>query len=449
MNQNRVYQNSKDLLIELFNHGIANVQPKNILKNFLKVSGQKIEITENNNKKVYKKIKRIVPICVGKASVDMANTSKSILRDFQNEISEGIIVVNKENFKQVNGFKCFCSSHPIPDDSGLLASKFIEDKLQSLGENDLILFFLSGGGSALLPYPAGNINLEEKIEVNKFLINSGANIREINTVRKHLSKIKGGNLLKMTYPAKVHSFILSDVIGDDLSSISSGPTAPDETSFEDVKDILIKYNIWKKLPSSITSHINNGLENKNLETPDKTSNLFKTVNNTLIGSNYLCLRSIEKYCQAKNIESNLWKYNLEGDVNFIAKELVNSIKKIKISKPTIFISGGETTVKLKGSGIGGRNQELALHFIKYAESLFPNMKYSFLSIGTDGRDGPTDAAGAIVDNTSIEKIKNKEINLEKELNNNNSYEVLKKIDSLVIIEGTNTNVADLQLLMIN
>ena len=449
MDSDRVKDSEDILLMELFNHGISNVQPRHILKKFIKINKKEIVVNDYKSKKTYENFNRVIPVCVGKASVDMGETILSILKNFENEISEGIIVVNKENFSEVKGFKCFCSGHPIPNKNGLLASKFLEKKLGFLTERDLVLFFLSGGGSALLPYPTSNIKLSEKVSLNHHLLNSGANIKEINTVRKHLSKIKGGNFLRMSFPAKVHSFILSDVIGNDLSSISSGPTVPDETTFKDVKRILKKYNLWNHLSLSIKSYIELGLADPTLETPGKKDNIFLNSQNTLIGSNGSCLNSIALLCKSRNIASNIWKKDIEGDVKSLAKDFVIDLKKNNYNKPIILISGGETTVKIKGKGKGGRNQEFALHFIKNAKKFIPNLKFTMLSAGTDGRDGPTNAAGAIVNHKSMDLIKNKNIDLEKELNNNNSYEVLKKINSLVIIEGTNTNVADLQILMIN
>ena len=327
MSLHRVENSSENLLMDLFNHGVSNVQPRNILKKFIKVYKTKIIVSSNSYSKTYNNFKNILPICVGKASVDMGITALSLLKNFKNEISEGVIVVNKENYKKVKGFKCFSSGHPVPDKNGLLASLHIEKKLHSLSEKDLVLFFLSGGGSALLPYPSANIKIEQKVHLNRKLLNSGADIKEINTVRKHLSKIKGGNLLKMSFPAKVHSFILSDVIGDDLSSISSGPTVPDETSFNDVKKILRKYNLWNDIHESIKAHIELGIFDKSLETPDKKNKVFLNAENTLIGSNNLCLNSIDSLCKKKNINSKIWKTNIEGDVQVIAENFVRDLKK--------------------------------------------------------------------------------------------------------------------------
>jgi len=448
-NSKRVSQDLSQVLLELFKHGISNVQPKNILKNFLKIKDGEVIIYDEPEIITYSAIKKIIPICIGKASVDMAKTVKSIFRNLKCKISEGIIVVNKENYEEVLGFKCFISGHPIPDKNGLMASKFIEKILSTSKKDDLVLVFLSGGGSALLTYPVENINLTEKIKLNKFLLESGADIKEINTVRKHLSKIKGGNFLKMSSPSKVHCLILSDVVGDDLSSIASGPTVPDKTSFEDVEKILKKYKIWKELPFSIRKYIERGLNDKELETPGVKNHLFSNVKNTLIGSNFLCLKSINDLCKTRNIKSKIWKKNIEGDVVELAQKFVRDLKKENFAKPFLLISGGESTVKIKGTGKGGRNQEFSLHFLNCINKLMPKLKFTLLSVGTDGRDGPTDAAGAIVNHNSLDLIKDKKIDINKELNNNNSYDVLKKINSLVIIDGTNTNVADLQLLMLN
>ena len=433
-------------LLEIFKHGVSSVQPNNILDNFIKVKSKKIIVTEGSKQKIYSKINRVFPVCIGKASVDMAKKIKKIFKVSNFKIEKGILIVNKENFSKVKGFKCFSSGHPIPNRNGLEASIFLENYLGKLEKNDLVLIFISGGGSALAPYPVDGISLEEKIIINKILLESGANIKEINVVRKHLSKLKGGNLVKICNPAYVHSFILSDVIGDDLSSIASGMTTYDNSTFRDVKKILNKYKIWTKIPKNIKNHINNGEKKKELETPEKNNQIFRKTNNTLIGSNNLCLNNIKNLCKKYNINSKIWFKNIDGDVKKISKKFSNNIKKIKYKTPVLLISGGETTVKVNGKGKGGRNQEFALYFAIEMKKINPSKSFIILSAGTDGRDGPTNAAGGILNEGSLEKIKNKKVNLKKELLNNNSYQVLKKINSLVIIDGTNTNVADVQLI---
>ena len=449
MNSIKVGKKNKSLdkvLLEIFLHGIKNVQPKTILSNYIFTKNDQIVVKYKSKTVAYKKINKVFIICVGKASTDMAITVKKILSKSKLKISKGIVVVNKENFKRIPGFDCFFSGHPIPNKNGLKASEFVKEYLKNSTRNDLVLIFVSGGGSALLPLPVEDINLNEKIEINKLLINSGANIKEINTVRKHLSQTKGGNLMKFCAPSKVHCFILSDVIGDDLSSIASGISVPDNTTFNDAKKILLKYNLWKKIPPNANKYINLGTKNKKPETPKKGDQIFKNVKNTLIGSNLMCLKVLKDYCQKKKIKCAIWKKDIENDVEELAKIFVDDLKKIKIKKPIVLISGGESTVNIKGSGKGGRNQEFALHLAKELKRKNSSLKYTLLSAGTDGRDGPTNAAGAIINQNSINLINQKGMDLSEELKNNNSYEVLQKINSLVIIEGTNTNVADIQLL---
>ncbi len=435
------------LLTELFKFGVAKVQPRNILKDFLSVNKDKIIVKDKEKRVVYSKINKIFCLCIGKASIDMAKTARDILIKTK-KLSKGIVVVNKENFKKIDGFECFCSGHPIPNKEGHIAAKSIEENLKNLTKDDLVLIFISGGGSALLSYPAKGISLNDKKELNKILLESGANIKEINSVRKHISLIKGGNLARMCFPSRVHSFILSDVVGDDLSSIASGMTIPDNSTFQDVIKILRKHKIWNKIPKNVKNHIIKGLENFDLETPKKNNSIFQNVSNTLIGSNTLCLKEIHNLCKQKKIKSKIWFKNIEDDVMQLSKKFIKRLYDKNFPHPILLISGGETTVKIKGKGKGGRNQEFALHFIKQIKKSLPLMKFFLLSAGTDGRDGPTDAAGGIVNYKSIEQIKLMNLNLSKELEINNSYEVLKKINSLVIIKGTNTNVADVQLLML-
>ena len=441
-------QSPDKTLLKLFNHGISNVQSKNILSNFIKVNKSSIAIKVYNSFIQYKNINSIFPICIGKASVDMAETFNKITKKLNILVHQGVIVVNKENAKKVNSFKTFIGGHPIPNENGLKAAKYIKKYLGNSKKNDLVLVLLSGGGSALLPYPVECLSLQDKILINKQLIESGADIKEINAVRKHLSQIKGGNLLKFTYPSKVHCLILSDVVGDDLSSISSGLTSPDPTTFSKTKDILLKYKLWKKIPISIKTYIEEGVKNKELETPKKNNKIFSNVKNSVIGSNYLCIKSIHHFCKDNKIKSKIWFKDIEMDVKKLSLNFYQNLKKQNITKPIILISGGETTVNIRGNGKGGRNQEFALHFLKIMKARLPKQKYFLLSAGTDGRDGPTDAAGAIINDQTYKILKSNSINLEKELKNNNSYEVLKKLKSLVIINGTNTNVADVQILYV-
>tara|TARA_E500000178_G_scaffold347184_1_gene400041 strand:- start:4242 stop:5603 length:1362 start_codon:yes stop_codon:yes gene_type:complete len=445
---NEVKTDAKKLILDLFNLGVSVVRPKNIITNFLEISKEEIKVRDESKVYIYKDFNNIIPICIGKAAVETAMTIKNLFDNKHVKFNKGVVVVNQENYKKIDGFTCFSSGHPLPNNVGIEAAKFIEETLRKTDEKDLILIFISGGGSSLLPYPVNSLSLNEKTLVNKILIESGASINEINIVRKHLSKIKGGNLTKICYPSKVHSFILSDVVGDDLSSIASGLTVPDPSTFLDAEKILKTYKVWKKLPINARNYIKKGAKDKSLETPKKNNKIFKNSKNTIIGSNSISINKIMNNCKEKNVNVIIWKKNLEGNVKEKSKELVEYINKINFEAPVIILSGGETTVKVNGSGAGGRNQEFSLYFSFYARKIIPDLRYTFLSAGTDGRDGPTNAAGGIVDQNSYDLIINKGIDLEKELNNNNSNHVLKEINSLVIMNGTNTNVADIQILAI-
>ena len=438
----------KLLLKKLFDAGVLAVKPKEILENFIKIVNSEVIIKTQNKEFKYINIKRIFPICIGKASVETAETINKIFNKTKVKLEEGIVVVNKGNYREIKGFKCFISGHPLPDRNGIVASKYVIKYLKKTQNDDLVLVFISGGGSSLLPLPVDSIELREKININRLLLESGANINEINTVRKHLSKIKGGNLTNHCAPASLHSLILSDVMGDEFSSISSGLTVPDPTTFRDVKKILVKYKIWNHVSINVKKYIEKGLKDISLETPKQDNLVFRKSKNTLIGSNTISLEAIKKYCDYKKINSKIWKKNIEGDVKKVAVEFVDYISSRKEKSPIILISGGETTVKIKGTGKGGRNQEFALYFSYYMKKKNPNVIYTFLSAGTDGRDGPTDAAGGIVDNETIVRINKKKVDLSKELKNNNSYYILESIESLLIMDGTSTNVADIQLIAI-
>ena len=444
MNRNKY--NNKKFLLKLFNEGINVVRPNSILERFINVDDSTISILDNKKFIHYKNIKSVLPICIGKASVEMAKSFNKIFKKSNQVIQKGIIIVNEENFKKVKNFKCFKSGHPLPNYKGLIAKNYLKKTLSKTTQNDLILLMLSGGGSAMLPYPPEKITLEDKIYVNQQLLKSGANIIEINTVRKHLSLIKGGNFLKFTDPSKVHTLIISDVIGDDLSSISSGLTVPDPSTFKDVINICEKYNLIKKLPTNVLEYLKLGVKKIVPETPKKDNLIFKKCKNTIIASNTKSLERIYEILENKKITVEIWKRNLEGNVKEVAKEMIKYL--IKKKEPTFLISGGETTVKIVGKGKGGRNQELSLYFCLLMKKYLPKKKFIFLSGGTDGRDGPTNSAGGIVDHTSIDLCEKKKINITEELNNNNSYFILEKINSHIMIKGTNTNVADIQILSI-
>ena len=424
----------RDIAHSLFEEAITLQRPSNIvLKSSEKYSGD------------FSKADRIFPIAIGKASVMMMDGLLEYLnKNHKSKIyKEPIVVSNPQTNSSIYNFKHIISSHPTPDKKSVAASKEILNYLSDSNSSDLVVFLISGGGSSLLSYPADGITLNDKIELTDLLLASGCNINEINTVRKHVSKIKGGRLNAAALPSKSISLIISDVINDDLSSIASGPTVADATTFNDAINVLEKYNIFEKAPISIKKYLQNGVKNNILETPKQFSNNITEI----ISSNNVFKETLSNL--AKNKKFNVININQPYEELAIsdAQKLFDETTKVKSSN-TILISGGETLVNLTGKGRGGRNQEFALSFLKHYLSSDDNREICLYSVGTDGIDGPTDAAGAIVDTNTIDSYNSSGLNLDQYLSNNDSYTFFDKINALIKIGATGTNVADIQITII-
>ena len=395
---------------------------------------------------------RIFPIAFGKAALTMMDGLCNVLYNHSNiNIYQKPIVVTSKSQNNINtkiDINLFISSHPTPDEISIKSSKAVIDYLSQSKENDLVIFLISGGGSSLLSLPSNNISLEDKIKLTNLLLKTGCSIDEINTIRKHVSDIKGGRLAEFALPSTCYSYIISDVIGDDISSIASGPTIEDMTTFSDAHKILLQYNLFDKMPLSIKSHINKGLEGNIPETPKKLNN----INNSII-----CSNSIMKK-EAASVASELGYKTIMCPLTFTDEAKKDALNLIKFSLKTLeststqkiaIISGGETVVNIIGNGEGGRNQEFALSFLSGFKSIQKDFDWVLLSVGTDGIDGPTDAAGGIIDDSSVLKLQNKNLNIQAYLDNNDSYNFLKKIDSLYKTGPSGTNMADIQILLIN
>lgn len=386
--------------------------------------------------KLTKKSKVIV-IGAGKASRKMANTLVSILGE---RITKGIICSNEKNQRSFDKpeIEFIIAGHPYPTNESVIGGEKILREISNLTKDDLVLCLISGGGSALMEIPISGISLEDLVEVFDILTEVGANIHELNTVRKHLSQIKGGKLAKIAYPAKVISLIISDVVGDKIESIASGPTAPDSTSWIDVKEIIERYNLEQKLPESVKKVIEKGLLSLIEDTPKATDFYFANVQNFIIASNAIACEKMKELCESKGLKCKIKSTELTGEAKLLGREIASEI--LKENKNTVIIAGGETTVKIKGKGIGGRCQELVLA----AGNLLKDTQGIVLAaIGSDGKDGPTDAAGGMIDGLLIEKASNLELNIGEYLENNNSYNYFKKIKGLVKTGSTGTNIMDL------
>jgi glycerate 2-kinase len=392
-------------------------------------------------------IERIFVVGFGKASASMARAIEDLLGQ---RIHRGIVITKRGYVEKLSRMDLIEASHPIPDKDGVRGTELIIDLLKDTHEQDLVICLISGGGSSLLVAPCQGITLEEKQKLTDLLLKSGATIQEINAVRKHISQVKGGRLAQIAYPARILALILSDVVGDKLDSIASGPTAPDTTTFSDCIYVLKKYGLFDKIPDSIKTYLNENVEKMENETPKPGDPVFENVQNVIIGSNYLALKSAEKKANKLGFNTYLLSDSIIGDTTNAAKKHSQMAKRIKetgepVSPPACAISGGETTVKVKGKGLGGRNQEFALVCAMEIEGMEDMV---VLSLNTDGTDGPTDAAGAFCDGTTIEKAKKLNLDPKKYLQNNDSYHFFEKVGGLIKTGPTNTNVMDIHLILV-
>ncbi len=381
-------------------------------------------------------------IGAGKASALMTREIENILDD---RISGGHVVTKYGHACELKHITITEAGHPTPDENGYSATQKILDIAHHAKENDLIICLISGGGSALLTdFPEGS-SLKDIILTNDLLLKSGADIKEMNAVRKHLSKVKGGQLAKAAFPATVVSLILSDVLGDPIDTIASGPTAPDNSTFEDAWQVLDKYNLLSVIPESIKNY----LTKSEPETPKAGDPVFSKTNNIIIGNNKLALEAASRKANALGINSFIITLELQGDTALAANQIVNTALRFQkddsVRKPCCLLFGGETTLQVTGNGIGGRNQHLALS----AALLLKNQKgITLVSAGTDGTDGPTTAAGAIVDAATVVKAIASEIDPERYLTDFDSFHFFEKAGGHVITGPTMTNVMDLVVVIV-
>ena len=362
-------------------------------------------------------------IAVGKAAVSMARAAQSVLGD----LPEVLVVTNPENASDLPGAQVFAAAHPIPDQMGLKAGQTVIAALQRASAAQRpVLCLISGGGSALLPTPIIGISLQDKMDLNALLLASGANIEVMNLIRQQLSLLKGGGMLSYASPSPVTSLILSDVIGDDLRVVASGLTvSPIGTRLQACSE-LKALGLWGQTNAAVKTA---------LERPEEIIDLPVT-KNILIGSNVLSLAAMGKEIP----EATIHKMPLVGDVSQAAA-------RVAAAGPGIHLFGGETTVRLTGTGRGGRNQELALRVALLAEYQNWQGRWLYLQAGTDGRDGPTDAAGGVVCEASVSVMSSVGIDPNQLLANNDAYSALQAAKALLIIGGTGTNVADLGVLI--
>jgi hydroxypyruvate reductase len=431
--------------LNIFHSALKAVDPEEAIRRHLRLEADTLSV--GDRRYALNACERILVVGAGKAVAPMAKALEDLLGD---RITAGILVVKDGHGLPLKKIRIQEAGHPVPDERGVAGTLEILKLLESAGERDLVICLISGGGSALLIAPSEGIRLADKQAATKNLLACGATIHEINTIRKHLSRAKGGQLARAAHPARVLSLILSDVVGDDLDVIGSGPTVPDHSVFQDAIDILQRYEIWDRTPGSVRDRLSQGAGGILAETPKPGDPAFQYGAQVLVGS---CLRALDAAGQTAaglGYSPLILSSKVEGEAREVAKAFAAIGKEIlsshhPLKPPACLLMGGETTVTLQGEGRGGRNQEFVL---AGAIALDGTERIVFLAGGTDGTDGPTDAAGAIADGLTIARAKALGLNPFAFLKRSDSYHFFNSLNDLIITGPTRTNVMDVYMILV-
>jgi glycerate 2-kinase len=390
---------------------------------------------------------QVIVVGAGKASGAMAAAVEEALGD---RVSRGMVAVKDGYLAATHRIRLLEAGHPVPDERGAAAAREIVAEVESAGPDDLVLVLVSGGASALTPAPAPPVTLADKRAVTRLLLSAGATINQLNAVRKHLSLLKGGQLARAAAPARVHALLLSDVIGDPLDVIGSGPTAPDASTFGEALGILDRFQVLDRTPASVLTRLEQGRQGAIPETPKGDDPLFGRVTNTVIGNNTLVVDAAAARARALGWAPHVLTRSLEGEASQVARDFVGLARQIRagqgpVAPPACVLAGGETTVTVRGTGTGGRCQEFALAAALAMDGLDGVVA---LAAGTDGTDGPTSAAGAVADGASARRAREAHVDLAGRLAANDSNPVFAALDDLVVTGPTNTNLLDLYVMLV-
>ena len=438
---------ARGILVELVDSAIEAGDPSSSIRKWVKVEADKLKV--GNYEVDLSGIDRIVAVGGGKASAAMAITLEQLLGD---RLAEGRVNIPEGTLPREarHKIKFVEAGHPIPSESGMKGTKQILDLVSGLSSRDLVICLISGGGSALMPLPAEGIELSELQEVTQLLLKSGAAIQEVNAVRKHLSAVKGGQLARAAYPARIITLIISDVVGDKLDTIASGPTYWDLSTYRDAFSVLEKYKLTEKVAPSIITRLRNGVREAIAETPKLGEECFRNAYYKIIASNADALEMAVEVGRAHNLNVHVLTATMQGEARQVGEHLALVAKEVcqagkPIPMPALLLSGGETTVRVRGQGVGGRNQELVLSAVAGLAGLENTAMVSF---STDGIDGPTDAAGAIADGFTLQKASELGLDPSSYLENNDSYHFFKKLEDLVVTGSSGTNIMDITALIV-
>lgn len=433
------------IALKLVHAALAAVEPAQALKRQFRRNGDQLLVAGRTYD--LRRYRRIFVVGGGKAGAPMAQAIEEVLGD---RITAGLLNVKYGYTAPTRVVELNQAGHPIPDEKGVAGAQRMADLVKDAGTGDLVIALISGGGSALMSLPVPGITLADKRRLTDALLRSGATINEMNTIRKHLSQIKGGGLARLAHPADVITLMLSDVVGSPLDVIASGPTVPDTTTFRDAWNVLESHGLVDDLPKSIAERLQAGMKGEVPETPKAGDPIFNSCHNVLIASNEIAARAAVDQAGAEGLNAMLLSTYVEGEARevarvatAVAKEIVHSGNPVR--SPACLILGGETTVTVKGRGLGGRNQELALSAAIHLAGLKDAM---VVTLATDGSDGPTDAAGAIVDDETYRRACELGLDPQQFLADNDSYHFFQRLGDLVITGPTNTNVNDLTFVLV-
>ncbi len=436
-------KNFKTIAEKMLNAALEAVNPVNLILNQCRLNHQTLEVADLQLN--LSQFRNIYVLGAGKASAHMAQALEKLMGQ---HIAEGLVITKYGHRVPTKKIRVLEAGHPVPDEYSLSATRELLELAEKSTADDLVIFLLSGGGSALMEQLPPSIHLDELQQLNQLLLASGANIEEMNAVRKHVSLVKGGQLARSIAPARLVSLILSDVVGDPLSSIASGPTAADETTFQDAWQVIEKYQLVDQLPQNIKDYLQKGLVGRLPETPKEGDPVFQKVDNIILGNNLLALQKAQQVAVEEGLHSVILTDRLQGEVSEISKLMAAIFESTillqnLVQNPGCILLGGEPTVKLKGDGLGGRNQELVLHMLRHLQKI--EQPFYFASIGTDGTDGPTDAAGAWIDQNTWKLVKEKKLDIQAYLQRNDSYHFFEKLGHLIKTGPTGTNVMDMMI----
>ena len=434
----------RPLLKKLIVRGLDAVDARAAVRRAISKNGEELVIGKRHYD--LRRYERVVVLGAGKATASMA---QAVEQRLGSRLQGGFVVVKHGHVAPTKQIIVAEAAHPIPDRSGQRAAARLCAMATELGRRDLLIVLLSGGASSLLPAPVPGVTLADKQQTTQELLRCGASIREVNTVRKHLSRIKGGRLAELT-SATIVTLILSDVLGDDLSAIASGPTVPDPTTYLEAVAILKRYRIWRAVPQRVRRHLERGCQGLASETPKPDSSLFRRVHHHIVGNNEAAVRAMARAAREAGLRTLVHRSALTGEARdegqrfgVLARNIVRSGKPFE--RPCCVVAGGETTVTVTGNGTGGRAQEFAAAAALEIAGL---ARVWVVAIGTDGTDGPTDAAGAVVGGSTLARAQRLSVDLKGALQRHNTYPALKRLHQLIITGPTGTNVNDLYLLLI-